>query len=257
MSQRARRFTRTAGAVAAGLFLLSLALGPAISVAQPERARPAKEANTADTRDALDKLQEPTLQSVMERLAASGGVAARFSESRALAILDAPIESSGWLYFAPPDWLARHVESPGKSRVIVRDDRVSFRDETGTQTLELAGSEVARAMVGNVMLLMRGDLESLEKKYVVGFRAERDAWTLELEPRGKLLRGIIERLRVDGRGNQLVRMETLETSGDETTTRFSEVRVGVDFSREERERIFSVDEGAAHARETTGREGAR
>jgi len=198
----------------------------------------------------------------MRALAESGGVAARFEEARSLAILEAPIESSGRLYFAPPDWLARHVESPGESRVVVRDDSVSFRDETGVQRLELASSDVARAMVGNVMLLMRGDLESLEKRYHIDFQATGEGWTLELEPRDKLLRGIIERLRVEGRANRLVRMETRETSGDVTATRFSDVRLGVDFTREERERIFSVDavsveEGSAAAQETAGREAAR
>ena len=117
--------------------------------------------------------RDPTLESVMEALARSGGVEARFRESRRLTILSKPIESSGMLYFSPPDWLARHVTEPSVAKVIVRDDRVFFQDETGIQTLELGSSELARAMVGNVIFLMRGDLGALRSQYEVDFSTSR------------------------------------------------------------------------------------
>jgi len=189
----------------------------------------------------------PTLESVMQALARSGGVEARFRESRQLTILSEPIKSSGMLYFSPPDWLARHVMQPGTARVIVRDDRVSFQDETGIQTLELGSSEVARAMVGNVIVLMRGDLEALRSQYDVGFSTSGGLWTLDLEPRDRVVRQLIERLEVIGRDDQLVRMQSTETSGDITLTEFEDVKVGVQFSPETRESIFSIQ--AAGTRE--------
>jgi len=182
----------------------------------------------------------PTLESVMQALARSGGVEAHFRESRQLTILSEPINSSGILYFLPPDWLARHVTEPGAAKVIVRDDRVSFQDETGIQTLELGSSEVARAMVGNVIVLMRGDLDALRRQYDVAFSASGDLWTLDLEPRDRVVRQLIERLEVNGSDNRLVRMATIETSGDVTLTEFADVKVGVEFSPEAREAIFSI-----------------
>jgi outer membrane lipoprotein-sorting protein len=182
----------------------------------------------------------PTLESVMQALARSGGVEARFHESRQLTILSEPIKSSGMLYFSPPDWLARHVTEPGAAKVIVRDDRVSFQDETGIQTLELGSSEVARAMVGNVIVLMRGDLAALRSQYEVEFSTSGGLWTLDLEPRDRVVRQLIERLEVIGQGDQLVRMQSIETSGDVTLTEFEDVKVGVEFSSAAREAIFSI-----------------
>lgn len=181
----------------------------------------------------------------MARLAQSGGVEAHFREIRQLTILSEPIESRGVLYFAPPDWLARHVTQPGEAKIVVRDDRVSFRDETGVQTLELGSSEVARAMVGNVSVLLRGDLPALRQQYDVGFEVDGDAWTLDLEPKDRVVRQLIERLRVEGKQNQLVRMESIETSGDVTVTEFSDVEVGVEFSPEARAEIFSIQPAAS------------
>lgn len=186
---------------------------------------------------------QPTLESVMASLARSGGVEARFRESRQLTILSEPIESAGMLYFAPPDSLARHVEEPGESRIIVRADRVSFQDETGTQTLELGSSEVARAMVGNVMVLMRGDLDALRKDYEIRFDVADGLWNLDLEPRDRIVKQMIERLRVTGSEGQLIRMETVETSGDITRTEFLDVKVGFDYSDSSRDEIFYVRDG--------------
>ena len=187
----------------------------------------------------------PTLESVMGRLADSGGVEAHFTESRRLTILSQPIESRGVLYFAPPDWLARHVTEPGEARVVVREDRVSFQDETGVQTLELGSSEVARAMVGNVSVLLRGDLDALRRQYEIDFKVDDSGWTLDLVPLDRVVRQLIERLRVNGDQNRLARMESIETSGDVTVTKFYKVRVGVDFSPDERAEIFSIEAQAS------------
>lgn len=191
--------------------------------------------------DTPAELAQPTLESIMEQLAASGGVKAHFHESRRLAILNEPIESAGMLYFAPPDWLVRHTSEPGESKVVVRDNRVTFRDETGVQTLSLDSSEIARALVGNTRVLLRGDIDSLRAQYEVTFGVAGDLWTLDLSPRDRVVRKFMKRLRVQGRGGKLIRMESTETGGDTTLTTFSQVLVGVEFSPEERAEIFSID----------------
>jgi len=230
---RSRHRSLVIGLISSSVISLAVAaMNSTIAIADGTPAAPAVASPTASIQ---------SLESLMTLLSTSGGVDAHFRELRQLSILNQPIESRGKLYFAPPDWLARHVTEPGEARIVVRDDRVSFRDETGVQVLELGSSEVARAMVGNVSVLLRGDLEALEKGYEVEFHAEEDRWTLDLVPRNRVVRGLIERLRVDGRANELVRMESTETSGDVTVTEFSQVKVGVDFSPEARAEIFSID----------------
>jgi outer membrane lipoprotein-sorting protein len=196
---------------------------------------------------------KPTLESIMREFAASGGIEARFHESRQLSILNDPIESAGTLYFAPPDQLARLVSEPGKTKLVVSDSTVTFQDETGVQTFALDSSEVARALLGNTTVLLRGDIELLRSQYEVEFhvdvadgvdvadRKKDEIWTLDLVPRDPVVRKILKRLRVQGKGGKLVRMESIETSGDVTVTTFSEVKVGVEFSPEAHAEIFSID----------------
>ena len=176
----------------------------------------------------------------MVLFATGGGIRASFVETRRLAILAAPIESAGVLYFAPPDRLARHTSRPGRSRVVVHGDRVAFRDETGSQTLDLGSSGAARTLIGGLMVLLRGDLAALRERYRVAFRVTGREWELDLEPRDRAARALVERTLVRGKDAELTSMETRETSGDATITEFRDVDTGIAFEDAELERIFSL-----------------
>ncbi len=189
-----------------------------------------------------EETHAPTdLESLMQIFAASGGVRARFQESRHISILTDPIETGGMLYFAPPDRLARHATRPGRSSVVVEAGRASFADETGKRSFDLSTSEVARTLIGNLMVVFRGDLELLRARHSISFRSDGRRWTLDLEPRSRAVRAIIERVRITGTGRVLTDMETLESNADRTIMRFSNIETGIAWETTELERIFSLD----------------
>jgi outer membrane lipoprotein-sorting protein len=190
--------------------------------------------------DATDPV--PTeLVALMEHFAASGGVRVRFRELRHLSILTDPIETAGMVYFAPPDRLARHTTWPDRSSVVVEARRVSLGDETGQRVFDFDTSEVARALVGNLMIVFRGDLESLKARYSISFDSDGENWTLDLEPRSRALRGIIDRIRFTGRSRELSAMETHESNGDWTIMKFNEIEIGLSWEQGDLDRIFSLD----------------
>jgi len=182
-----------------------------------------------------------SIEALMSRFAASGNVRARFRETLHLSLLTAPIETEGMLYFAPPDRLARYTTRPGSSSVVINADRVAFSDETGYQMIDLGSSEVARHLVGNLVILLRGDLATLRARYSVSFGSDGQDWVLDLEPRSRIVRGIVEWVRVKGRIG-LTEMETRQAGGDTTVTVFSDVETGLDFTPTELERIFSLED---------------
>ena len=108
--------------------------------------------------------------------------------------------------------------------------------------------------MGNLAVLLRGDLAGLRDRYRIEFRViqsgspERGAehWELDLVPRSKRVRAVIERLRFVGQGNAIARTETYEANGDTTVDRFSDVQLGLEWDPAAFERIFSLD-GASHA----------
>jgi outer membrane lipoprotein-sorting protein len=182
-----------------------------------------------------------SIEDLMQRLARSGGVQARFHEVRYVSLLTAPLESEGILYFATPDLLARHTTRPGRSSVVVRGSQVALRDETGYQALPVGASELAPALIDHLVGLLRGDLETLRARHTLRFELHDRGWELRLEPRSRVVRSVIDSIRMEGRGNELLEMEVVETSGDRTVTSFSEVQRGRTFTPSEIERLFPIE----------------
>lgn len=192
-------------------------------------------------------LSAHTLEEIMEIFSESQGVRARFKEERQLSILTNPIRTEGELFFSPPNRLARHTRLPGQSSLIVDGDRLTLRDETGEQIVSLESSHVARGLVDNFALLLRGDLPALRKMYDVTFYSRKSpdspdpgGWVIELEPRDATTRALVERIRITGRSGILSSMDTLETNGDRTVIRFSDVQAGLTFNSEELFIFFSI-----------------
>jgi outer membrane lipoprotein-sorting protein len=186
----------------------------------------------------------PGFLELMVSFSKSGVVRARVEETRTLALLSEPIETEGVVYFAPPSRLARYTTRPGTSRVVVNGTRVAFSDETGHRTMDLGASEVAQTLIGNLMFLLRGDAAALRERYVVAFRATRAGWELDLEPRSRAVRALIERTVFRGEGSSVSSMETIETNGDHSIARFLDVETGVDLAPAELDRIFSLASAA-------------
>jgi outer membrane lipoprotein-sorting protein len=189
-----------------------------------------------------DAKSPPTLEALMQGMAGTSGVVARFREVKHLALLSEPLESRGTLYFVPPDRLSRETTAPSASRLVIDGDRFSFHDVAGSEAVDLSASPVAREYVSNFIVLFNGDLEELRRRYEPRFTAGEDGrWTLELRPRRRPLRDFIDRVTLEGAGRAMTRMELVEAGGDRTTTWFEEVRTDHVFGAEELARIFSAD----------------
>lgn len=209
-----------------------IALGFAVSWALPG-ASPAQQVPATS--------EQIELASLMSHFSASGTVRADFNETRQISLLTDPIETRGILYFSPPNRLARETTWPSQSRIAVHGVQVAFQDEMGTRRLNLSSSELARHLVGTLMLLLRGDLSELQARHSITFTSDGRRWQLGLEPRSSAVRGIIEGVGISGVGWTLESMKTTETNGDTTVVAFSRVTTQLSLSVEETEHIFSLD----------------
>lgn len=188
---------------------------------------------------AADPAPDPGLADLMRRMASTPGVEARFREVRELALLAAPLESRGWLYFVPPDRLARFTLEPAFSALVAEGDRVRFREGEEEEAIDLSGSPTARVFVDHVVALWSGDLERLEALYTTEFEVDGPRWELSLAPRRAPLDRFVARiaLRGDERGLREIAIDSRD--GDRTTTFFEDTRVDRRFDAGELERLFS------------------
>jgi Outer membrane lipoprotein carrier protein LolA-like len=179
-----------------------------------------------------------TLDELLRHMATTRGVMAEFREVKVMALLDAPLETKGKLYFVPPDKLARVTSAPAATRLVLDGKRMRFEDETGASDVDLAENPVARQFAENLIVLWRGDRAALEAIYQLDFHADGATWTLGLRPSGAPLDRFITSLRLSGDGQTMREMELIETDGDRTLTVFERTEVDRAFSAEEELAIF-------------------
>jgi len=91
--------------------------------------------------DAID------LEALVRGFAAMPGLSARFREEKHISLLQVPLVSEGVLYFAPPDRIARHVERPAPSTLLVRDDELVMGTVGERHTLDLASRRDASSLL--------------------------------------------------------------------------------------------------------------
>jgi hypothetical protein len=182
----------------------------------------------------------PEMAEILKRMASTSGVEAVFDERKELALLAAPLDTRGVIYFVPPDRFARFTSSPGYSALVVTGDAVHLREGPDAKEIDLSGNGVARVFVENFVALWSGDRSRLERLYVSEFRGTRDAWELRLVPRRAPLADVISAITLRGDRDAMQELLVEERDGDRTTTRLRATRSDRVFTPAELERIFGA-----------------
>jgi len=183
----------------------------------------------------------PTL---LRALATIPGLEARFHERKQLALLKAPLESEGRLYYAPPGHLVRIVESPSRQTVRIGPTSLEVIDDRGTQTIDLSGRPDVKLFVESFARVLAGDYEALEAAYAVQFELlleDSARWRLTLRPKSPMLAHLVDRLELEGRGYAIDTIRVLETRGDSSITSIVSADPTRRFSPAEREAIFGLE----------------
>jgi hypothetical protein len=201
------------------------------------------------------------LSALLAGMRSTSGVIAEFTETRELALLSSPLESTGTIWFVPPARLVRLVTSPGRSRLVVDGDKVRFESDTGTQALDLSASPIARQIIDSFVVLFNGDEKRLRELYTVTFDAGSGAaaagsatqgsapgaavWHLHLVPRSAPLDRMIASFDMFGSDRRIDRMEAAEPDGDRTVTRFGATDVQHAFTARELDELFGAAAGSS------------
>lgn len=183
-----------------------------------------------------------TFAALLAEFESMTGLEARFEEEKFLAMLAAPLRSSGRLYFWPPSTLLRRVEAPSPQEILVTEDRVRISDGKKVQSIDLAARSEVRPLVESMIWIFTGNRESLERVYEVDYQSavggRAASWQVRLIPKQGPLSQLVSELRVAGSGPVADTLELLETSGDRTHTRIFDVDPRRRFDPAERRALF-------------------
>jgi hypothetical protein len=167
---------------------------------------------------------------------------AAFTDRKDIALLDAPLISKGHVYYQRPDRLHLATESPARQSVTLAGTRVKIvQADLGREaSMDLGASEIARAVVSNLLLVLGGRIDALTALYRCEATQDGDSWRLSLVPLRAPLSGVVRgmaiRLALDGTLRE-VRIE--ETDGDSSTMTFQDTVANRPFTDEEARAYFT------------------
>ncbi|MCA8953050.1 MAG: outer membrane lipoprotein carrier protein LolA, partial [Planctomycetes bacterium] len=178
--------------------------------------------------------------------AAMPGLEARYTEEKHLALLAVPLTSAGRLYFLQPGYLARVVEKPEPSKLLITPDKLRMADRDGVEVIDLQQSERLRLFVTSLVRVFRGDRAALTEHYSIEYTPSPDdpaAWTLALAPKRAPLDHMMKSLTLRGKGVAVTGFELVEPNGDRTVTKIIAADPEREFSVAEKTELFGIEVG--------------
>jgi outer membrane lipoprotein-sorting protein len=160
------------------------------------------------------------LEQLMKDLAQVNSARGTYVERKHLAMLNAPLESSGTLVYVAPGRLEKHMLSPRRESLILDGDQliIENKDKGQRRTFPLQEHPVLWAFVESVRSTLTGDLATLQRFYEVRLEGDADAWRLRLKPKEVRMRQAASEIRVGGSGTWVSVIEIDEAGGDRSVT---------------------------------------
>ena len=156
------------------------------------------------------------VRELMQELAQVKSTRARFVERKDIAILNAPLESSGTLHYTAPDKLEKHTLAPRAESLVLDRDRLTLESKARNQrrTFALRDHPEIGAFVESIRSTLAGDLATLSRYYQVALDGAQSRWQLTLKPTEPAMQRVVSEIRFEGSGNAIGSIEITETNGD-------------------------------------------
>lgn len=139
---------------------------------------------------------------------------ATFHETKHIAILERPVESTGELLFTPPDRLEKRSSGLNAERMVVDRETLSIERGGRKQTLSLREHPQVAVFIESIRGTLAGDRTSLEKTYTLALEGDARRWRLVLTPRDAQHARIVSRVGITGTQGQVRRIEIEQADGD-------------------------------------------
>lgn len=139
---------------------------------------------------------------------------ATFVETRTVAMLDRPLESSGRLRFEAPDTFVRETLKPRRERMAIVGDNLTMSLGNRSRTVPLDSVPEAAVILEAIRGTLTGNREALERNYTATVSGGPQRWSLELVPLDARLLAQVSSVRVAGRHAAVREVSVTMADGD-------------------------------------------
>ena len=151
---------------------------------------------------------------LMQGLAQNKSGRASFVETKYIAMLDKPVESSGELLFTAPGRLEKRTFKPKPESVLVENGTLTVERGKRRNVLRLQDYPELVAFTESIRGTLAGDTAALKRIYTLDLEGTQESWTLSLRPIEAKMQELVQRIRIGGSHAEVKSIEIEQTDKD-------------------------------------------
>lgn len=151
---------------------------------------------------------------LMQTLAQNKPSRATFVEKKYIAMLDAPVVSSGELLFTAPDRLERRTLKPRPETMVLEGTTITLTRGERRMVLNLQEQPAVGALIESMRATLAGDRAALERHYHLKLDGNAARWSLSLTPREARTRALVLEIRIEGEQAEVRTVEVEQADKD-------------------------------------------
>lgn len=159
------------------------------------------------------------IDQLMRSLAKTRSGHASFVEEKSIAMLEAPLVSSGELSYRAPDHLERHTFKPKAEAMTVDGNTLLIVRGSQKYRLQLQDYPQLAAFIDSIRGTLAGDRQALERNYRLSLEGSADSWVLKLLPVDEKMRSVVWRIRIAGVRDDVRSITINQADGDSSLMR--------------------------------------
>lgn len=148
-----------------------------------------------------------------------------FTETKTMAILDRPIQSSGDMLYTAPDRLEKRTVKPKLEMMVVSGNQLSIEKDKHKHQVQLQDFPELAAFIDSVRGTLAGDRKALERSYQLSLEGSEQAWSLQLLPTNFKMKQTVANIRIAGVRDEVRSIDITQTDGDSTRMRIEKLVV--------------------------------
>lgn len=157
---------------------------------------------------------EWNIDQLMQLLAQTRSGHASFVETKSIAMLDKPVESSGELFYKAPDYLEKRTLKPKAESMILNGNTLILERGSKKRTVQLQSYPEIAAFIDSIRGTLAGDRKALERAYSLALEGSVGSWKLLLTPIDSKMKKVVERINISGVNNEARTIEISQADGD-------------------------------------------
>ncbi|WP_223246743.1 LolA-related protein [Sulfuriferula thiophila] len=163
------------------------------------------------------------IDQLMHSLAQTRSGHASFVETKSIAMLEQPIESSGELFYTAPDRMEKRTFKPKPETMVVDGDNLLIERKQQKYRLQLPDYPELAAFINSVRGTLAGDRKALERTYQLSLEGTAQNWTLQLIPVSARMKQVVTRIRIAGVNDEVRSIDIMQADGDSSQMRIEKL----------------------------------